>query len=159
MSRMRIGELARRTGTTARALRYYEEQGLLHAARGENRYRSYGGDAVVRVRNIRLLLDAGLSTDDIRQLDDCLAEDLRHKPTCAEAVQLYERRLAVVQSRIDVLLEVKARLATALSELDPAQQPAARPPGTDAGSASAPTARGAQIAVSPPSTANRPPVA
>lgn len=38
---MRIGELARRTGVSVRALRYYEEQGLLVPARAANGYREY----------------------------------------------------------------------------------------------------------------------
>ncbi|UZI28651.1 MerR family DNA-binding transcriptional regulator [Streptomyces sp. CA-278952] len=46
---MRIGELARRAGTTTRTLRYYESRGLLPARRAENGYRSYDeGDTSVR---------------------------------------------------------------------------------------------------------------
>jgi DNA-binding transcriptional MerR regulator len=33
---MRVGELSRRTGVSARMLRYYEEQDLLHPERGSN---------------------------------------------------------------------------------------------------------------------------
>lgn len=36
---MRIGELARTTGVSTRALRYYDEQGLLPAERLTNGYR------------------------------------------------------------------------------------------------------------------------
>jgi len=38
---MRIGELARRAGASARSIRYYEEQGLLLARRQANGYREY----------------------------------------------------------------------------------------------------------------------
>ena len=38
---MRIGELAQRTGVTTRALRFYEDQGLLTARRSANGYRVY----------------------------------------------------------------------------------------------------------------------
>lgn len=38
---MLIGELSRRTGVSARSLRYYEAQGLLSAGRGANGYRDY----------------------------------------------------------------------------------------------------------------------
>lgn len=114
---MRIGELARRTGTTPRALRYYEEQRLLTSGRGQNGYREYGEDAVVRVVNIRHLLDAGLNSDDIRALDGCLAEALHDKPGCAEAVALYERRLAAVQARVETLEAVRGRLTAALAQM------------------------------------------
>ena len=69
---MRIGELAARTGTTARLLRYYEEQGLLTPARRANGYRDYGESLVGRVRQIRGLLDAGLPTKLIRNVLPCL---------------------------------------------------------------------------------------
>jgi DNA-binding transcriptional MerR regulator len=115
--RVRIGELARRTGATTRALRYYEERGLLGSGRGENGYRDYGPEAVVRVRNIRRLLEAGLSSDDVRQLDGCLERDLDHEPTCQDAIALYEQRLASVERRIDALADVHRSLRQQLELL------------------------------------------
>lgn len=116
---MRIGELASRTGATTRALRYYEERGLLSSDRGTNGYRDYGQEAVVRVRNIRRLLEAGLSCDDVRELDGCLDRDLDHEPTCADAIALYEQRLATVRRRIDALLDVHRNLRHELEHLRP----------------------------------------
>ncbi|WP_129843649.1 MerR family transcriptional regulator [Streptomyces sp. RFCAC02] len=69
---MRIGELAERTGTPRRLLRYYEEQRLISAARLPNGYRDYDERNVDRVRQIRGLLDAGLPTRIIRQILPCL---------------------------------------------------------------------------------------
>ncbi|WP_039825358.1 MerR family transcriptional regulator [Nocardia testacea] len=69
---MRIGELARRTGTAPRLLRYYEEQGLIVAQRCANGYRSYDERFVDRVLQIRGLLDAGLPTRIIKQILPCL---------------------------------------------------------------------------------------
>jgi DNA-binding transcriptional MerR regulator len=64
-SRMRIGELSGRTGVSVRLLRYYEEQGLLAPGRRPSGYREYQGSDVERVRRIRVLLAAGLSTAKI----------------------------------------------------------------------------------------------
>lgn len=69
---MRIGELAERTGTPRRLLRYYEEQGLIAAARRPNGYRDYDERFVDRVAQIRGLLDAGLPTRIIKQILPCL---------------------------------------------------------------------------------------
>ncbi|TQN33470.1 DNA-binding transcriptional MerR regulator [Haloactinospora alba] len=72
MGHMRIGELAERTGTSRRLLRYYEEQGLIAAKRSPNGYRDYDERFVDRVMQIRGLLDAGLPTRIIRQILPCL---------------------------------------------------------------------------------------
>ena len=69
---MRIGELAERTGTSARLLRYYEEQGLIGAKRFPNGYREYDESFVNKVLQIRDLLEIGLSTRVIRQILPCL---------------------------------------------------------------------------------------
>jgi DNA-binding transcriptional MerR regulator len=69
---MRIGELAKRTGTSRRLLRYYEEQGLIAPERGANGYREYDERFVARVAQIRGLLDAGLPIRIIKQLLPCL---------------------------------------------------------------------------------------
>ncbi len=54
-----IGQLARLTGVGAKAIRYYEEAGLLPAPpRGENRYRRYGlvdVNRLILLRRLRLL--------------------------------------------------------------------------------------------------------
>ena len=69
---MRIGELAERTGTSRRLLRYYEEQGLIVADRAPNGYRAYSEATVDRVLQVRGLLDAGLPTRIIKQILPCL---------------------------------------------------------------------------------------
>ncbi|MET8546516.1 MerR family transcriptional regulator [Kitasatospora sp. NPDC004799] len=69
---MRIGELARRTESTPRLLRYYEQQGLITPRREANGYRAYDEYLVDRVLQIRGLLDAGLPTRIIKQILPCL---------------------------------------------------------------------------------------
>jgi DNA-binding transcriptional MerR regulator len=69
---MRIGELAERTGTTRRLLRYYEEQELITPARSANGYRDYDERLIDRVHQIRGLLDAGMPTRIIKQILPCL---------------------------------------------------------------------------------------
>jgi DNA-binding transcriptional MerR regulator len=71
---MRIGELARRTGTSERSLRYYEEQGLLLPARTPSGYRDYAESDVDVVRHVRMLLAAGLSTAFIKEVLPCMID-------------------------------------------------------------------------------------
>ncbi|SNX66411.1 DNA-binding transcriptional MerR regulator [Streptomyces sp. TLI_55] len=65
---MRIGELAHRAGVSTRALRYYEEQGLLTSERTASGQRIYAEAAVERVRLIQLLFTAGLPSRTIVRL-------------------------------------------------------------------------------------------
>lgn len=65
---MRISELERRSGVSARLLRYYEEQGLLAPGRDARGWRVYDDAAQQRVADIRALLDSALPTAAIRQL-------------------------------------------------------------------------------------------
>ena len=68
---MRIGDLAAATGVSTRALRYYEEQGLLVSLRSAGGHRRYASDAVERVRWIQRLFAAGLSSSAILDLPPC----------------------------------------------------------------------------------------
>src|SRR6266508_2605624 len=69
---MRIGELARRAGASARSIRYYEQQGLLLARRRDNGYRDYDEADLRLVREIRSLLVNGFDLEEIRPFIDCL---------------------------------------------------------------------------------------
>ncbi|EIV94741.1 MerR family transcriptional regulator [Frankia sp. QA3] len=71
---MRIGELARRAQVSGRALRYYEEQGLLTPDRQPSGYRDYGEADVETVRRIRVLLAAGLPTSIIAEVLPCMVD-------------------------------------------------------------------------------------
>lgn len=66
---MRIGELAEKAGTTARAIRHYHHIGLLPAPRRlSNGYRMYGSVDLARVLRIRQLRDTGMSLNHVAEL-------------------------------------------------------------------------------------------
>ena len=135
---MRIGELAEQTGASTRALRYYEQRGLLGSERAPNGYREYPPEAVERVRGIRLLLNSGLTSDDVRELRGCLRLELVNEPECEEALVLYEQRLQAVRERIDTLTATRERLERHLGAdgAAPTRTPGAdtaAPPGAEHG--------------------------
>lgn len=108
---MRIGELERRTGVSSRALRYYEEQGLLRPERTPSGYRDYAEADVDHVGHIRTLLAAGLSTETIAEILPCLGVDgQRLVADCPELlVDLFRERGRLTQS-IEGLLAARAAL-------------------------------------------------
>ena len=64
----RVGELARRTGLSVRALHHYDEIGLLEPSlRTEAGHRLYGGDDVSRLQQIQSLRAMGIPLDEIRR--------------------------------------------------------------------------------------------
>jgi DNA-binding transcriptional MerR regulator len=111
---VRIGELARATGASPRALRFYEEQGLLRSRRTANGYRIYSDDTVTRVRSIRYLLAAGLTLEDAAQFRCCLDGDLTAAAPSPALVAVAKRRLAILDERIRAITEVRDHLATEL---------------------------------------------
>lgn len=102
---MRIKELSERTGVAPRLLRYYEEQGLLQPQREDNGYRVYDESLLRRVQQIRGLLDAGLTTEIIRDVLPCLAQAACSKyddPVFVQRVAVERDRL---KQRVDVMSE------------------------------------------------------
>ncbi|MCG6492925.1 MerR family transcriptional regulator [Kitasatospora sp. A2-31] len=118
---MLIGELARATGSTARALRHYEQAGLIGSSRAANGYREYDESAAVRVRNIRALLAAGFTLEDVRPFLDCLDHDVLAAPPSAAALRIARERLAVLERRIEAQTAARDRLVAALAAAERAR--------------------------------------
>ncbi|MFI9203149.1 MerR family transcriptional regulator [Streptomyces sp. NPDC053048] len=113
---MLIGELSRRTGVSPRLLRYYEAQGLLDAGRGPNGYRAYDEDSVVTVRQVRALLNAGLSTEVIRSVLPCVRGEQPEFTMCVDVRAILEEELAATDERIDGLQRSRSVLAGYLAQ-------------------------------------------
>jgi DNA-binding transcriptional MerR regulator len=113
---LRINEVAAETGLTSRAIRYYEEVGLLEpAARSDGDYRLYDASDLERLQFIRSLRDdAGFSLAQIGQLleDDAVRE--RNRERYRQTGDPDERRTLLLDARARVdhqieILEAKAR--------------------------------------------------
>jgi DNA-binding transcriptional MerR regulator len=74
---LKVGELAKRTGLTVRALHHYDSIGLLSpSGRSESGYRLYSRDDVARLHGIQTLRRMGLSLGDVAQSLDGGADTL-----------------------------------------------------------------------------------
>ena len=62
---MKISDVEKRTGLSTKAIRMYEERGLIAVAREENSYRNYDDDTVARLERIKQFRDAGVSLSSI----------------------------------------------------------------------------------------------
>ncbi|TYK50481.1 MerR family transcriptional regulator [Actinomadura decatromicini] len=115
---MRISDAAAAAGTTPRALRFYEQRGLLpppdRTAGGQRRY---GPAEVRRVRTIRMLLSMGLTVEDLRLCADrlhLLDENDGPPPSpraCGRGSGVARRRLDALDAEIARLTGQRERLA------------------------------------------------
>jgi DNA-binding transcriptional MerR regulator len=123
---LRIQEVAASLGLTTRAIRYYEEVGLLEpAARSEGDYRLYDEDDVERLRFIKGLRDdAGFSLAEIgRMLEDEVARTrnrTRFRTTRDEAERraIVDDALVRVERQIESLKAKQARLGEMIEEAE-----------------------------------------
>lgn len=118
-ARLLVGDLARRTGKSVRALHLYEELGLLEPAeRSKGGYRRYHTDSVTRVEWIARLQDVGLSLPEIR---DLLA-GWQEGPTAPGAMQrlsdLYRSKLADTRAQLVRLAALEQELEKSLAYLE-----------------------------------------
>ena len=113
---MRIGELARRSGSSARSIRYYEQQGLMVARRDPNGYRDYDEADLRLVGEIRSLLVNGFDLEEIRPFVDCLHAGIRARRACPGGIDVYRRKLAELDARIGELQSVRDRVPHAARE-------------------------------------------
>ncbi len=107
---LKVGELAKRTGLTVRALHHYESIGLLHPiGRSDSGYRLYGRDDVARLHGIKALRRMGLSLVDVGQLLDggavtlpaLLARQIDALDQEIAQAQALRERLGVIQSILE----------------------------------------------------------
>ena len=117
---MRIGELAEQAGISTKAIRYYEQIGILTPpARTASGYRAYDEAALGRLGFVRAAQALGLTLGEIRQIiafrDDGAAP-------CGHVTQLLQRRADELERRIAELQQLRGelrQLAERATTLDP----------------------------------------
>ncbi len=107
---LRIGELARRAGTSADTVRYYEGVGLLGMPeRTASGYRRYGEADLGRLRFIRRAKRLGLSLEEIRGLLG-IAEEGACGPLRHQVAELLARKIKACEAQLAELAAFKANL-------------------------------------------------
>lgn len=103
-----IGEVAKRSGTATSALRFYEEQGLIHSERNDSGHRRYPRAVIRRVAFIVFAQRIGLSLEDIRTE---LAQLPKNRtPDRADWAKLSARWTKRIRARIAELERLEATL-------------------------------------------------
>jgi MerR family copper efflux transcriptional regulator len=108
---LKVGELAKRTGKTVRAVHLYEELGLLApAVRSKGGFRLYSGKAVTRIEWIQKLQDLGFSLTEIKAF-------LRDWEDSATAPKAMDRMREIFSDKLRETKETVARLGRLVEDL------------------------------------------
>lgn len=117
---MRIGEIATRSGVSAKTIRYYEDIGLLQPPpRTASGYRDYEPTTVDRLAFVRAAQAVGLTLGEIRGIV-ALRDD--GETPCNHVLGLLRDRAAELGRRISELRTLQSelkRLVTRAAQLDP----------------------------------------
>ncbi len=123
---MTVGELARRTGMTRKAIRELEGLGLIYSAgRSEANYRLFDESALWCVRVIRTLRSLGLTLKEIQELA-AVQHDREGEPIGPHLARLLARAERRIEERLGELESIQQRIETFRSENAAALAGAAR---------------------------------
>jgi DNA-binding transcriptional MerR regulator len=116
MRTLKIGALAKQTGTNAPTIRYYEDIGLLRSAgRQAGNQRVYGDVDVKRLTFIRRCREFGFSIDQVRSLV-ALVQD--PASPCVQARDLAQAHLTAVRAKLAELKALERSLAAFVTDCD-----------------------------------------
>jgi DNA-binding transcriptional MerR regulator len=113
---MRIGELGERAGVSPKAIRYYEDIGLLPSPpRLPSGYRDYGEVDVSRLLFVRAAQRLGLALSDIAEI---LAFRERAERPCAHVMGVLDRQLADIDRRMTEMAQLRTELRSLRAAAD-----------------------------------------
>jgi DNA-binding transcriptional MerR regulator len=116
---MQVGDLARDSGKTVRAIHLYEEMQLLQpAARSKGRYRLYGPEALVRIRWIGKLQDMGFSLTDIQTIVRDWEASASAPSAMVKMREVYRRKLQETRDHLQRLQALEHDIVASLGYLD-----------------------------------------
>jgi MerR family copper efflux transcriptional regulator len=116
---LKVGDLARRTGKTVRAIHLYEELGLLSTpVRSKGGFRMYSGDGVKRIEWIQKLQDMGFSLTEIKAFLRVWEESATAPDAMATVREIFSDKLHETRATIGRLSRLAEELSDSLAYLE-----------------------------------------
>jgi DNA-binding transcriptional MerR regulator len=114
-----VGDLAKQTGKTVRAIHHYEELGLIEPiGRSKGHYRLFDPETPARIRWISKLQSLGLSLSEIRNLVRGRQASPSAQQSAGQLREMYESKLIEVRDRLAELRTLEAELLASLAYLE-----------------------------------------
>ena len=107
-SLLSIGDIAKRTGTSVSAVRFYSDEGLIPVIRSSNGHRVFGRAVIRRVSFILIAQNLGYSLKNIREALDSLPE--KRTPTKSDWTRLSRKFSKEIEQRIERLRTLQSKL-------------------------------------------------
>lgn len=121
---MNISDVAKKTGLTSKAIRFYEEKGVVTPPlRSENGYRTYNGHHLDELNLLRQARQVGFTLDECRELVALFNNPSRHS---ADVKARTLQKADEIAAHIEELHAMRARLL-ALAEACPGDDSAECP--------------------------------
>ena len=117
---LHIGEVARQTGVSVDALRFYEKERLLRRpSRTSGGFRLFDAEDIDRVRFIRQVQELGFSLGEVKELLVLRSGSVN---ACSRVRGLLEQKLIKVRHHIQELRKLEHELQSAMKACDTAQR-------------------------------------
>ncbi|MBU1433242.1 MerR family transcriptional regulator [Myxococcota bacterium] len=115
---MTIGQLAKAVGKSPRALRLYEEKGLISPdGRSEGGFRQYGPDALLRLRWILRLVNSGLNLGEVQSILQRVAAAENGREALDILQDHFQQKIQSLDEQIKQLSTLKNALESGLNHL------------------------------------------
>lgn len=120
-----IEEVAQKTGLTKRAIRHYEEKGLIAPERTEAQYRLYSDEDVERITQIKSYKQSiGFTLSEIKDvfdleetIRDMVTEDGKSPEAVDKMVSAVKEQIQLIEKKEAYMKKVKQRYQDVLSDL------------------------------------------
>ena len=116
---MNISDVAKKTGLTSKAIRFYEQKGLvMPPLRGENGYRSYNQQHLNELTLLRQARQVGFNLEECGELVNLFNDPARHS---ADVKARTLQKVAEIERHISELQAMRTQLLT-LAEACPGDE-------------------------------------
>ena len=110
---LKIGQLARQVGVTAKAIRFYEATSVLpRSTRGANGYRLYGQDAEATLMFVKQATGLGLTLAEVREI---MAIREGGVPPCAHVRRLLQDKARELERKLQDLIDMRRQIRRSLA--------------------------------------------
>lgn len=126
----RIEDVAKKTGLTKRAIRYYEAMELIKPVRTEAQYRLYSDDDIEKIARIKSYRESlGFSLNEVKDVFDLeltirsiVRGENQNKDMIEKSIRAIENQIRLIENKEETMKRVKHKYLEVLEDLQEKQK-------------------------------------